>query len=161
MPTTIPSWRIGRHLTSVIITGQTVNVTAGTVGQLTDGTAATLTTRLESMGNSLRAGSEEINAVTSTRENMVNTVDGQGLRLEVLEVNDGVDPTPLLTLLQTYDIFKVVWITGSITGGKKTHTGIYSRGDYEDGTRGRGKQICSLTLNPSDAGSASFTTALA
>ncbi len=158
---TIPTYRIGRHLTAITITGQTVSVTPGSVGLLADGVGASvnLLAVLETMRSTLRAQKEEISPSTSIREHMVNIADGQSLRLDVIEVNNGTDPTPLNTLVMTYGIFKVSWVIGTITGFIKTKTAYYSRGDYEDGQAGKGKQIASLTLDPVDVGSDSFAIA--
>lgn len=160
MPVTIPRYRVGQNLTTFVLTPQTISTSAGTVGQLADTTPVlTVTAVLESMRSTLRAQKEEISPSTSTREHSVNIADGQSLRLDIIEVNNGTDPTPLNTAVMVTDIFKVSWTIGTITGFIKTKTGYYSRGDYEDGQAGKGKQIASLTLDPVDAGASSFVIA--
>jgi hypothetical protein len=154
---TIPLWQLGKHLTSVVITAQTVS----TVGVLADSTApaaVTLTAYMDGLSVELANDEEEINALNSTRLNMVGLADGANVNLDVIKVNNSSDPQPLRTLILAADYFKVVHAEG--TGGSaKTSTYYGKRGTYRDDFRGRGKQIASLSLSTIDVGSANYAVA--
>lgn len=154
---TIPQWLLGRHLTSVVITPQTV----AAAGTLSDGTAKTVTTVVDSIQASINPVHEEINPVNSTRANNVITHDDSSLTLSIIEVNNGSDPNPLEALVLTNDVFKVVFTKGTQTSFAATWTGYFTRGSCNFGISGRGKQIASLELLQVDAGSSTFTRALA
>lgn len=152
---TIPMPLLGRHLTSVVLTGQV----AGTAGLLADGTApaaVTLTAFIEGVDCSLDAEHEEISAMNATRQNNVIVSDGANINIEVLRVNNGGDPAPLRTQVIAYDYFKAVWIEGS-GASQRTVTSYGVRGSAAFNLRGKGKQIASLSLLPIDVGSAQVT----
>lgn len=150
---TVPMFQLGKHLVSVIITGQSVS----TAGVLSDSTAAastaTLTAVIDDMEEDSSPEHEEINSLNSTRRNQVLVSDGTNLNLGVIKVNNGGDPQPLRTLIQSYDYFKVVAVEGT-NASARTATGYYTRGSYGHGFRGRGKQVARLSLVECDPGSA-------
>lgn len=144
----IPLWQLGRHLTSVVITGQNV----GTSGALTDSTSsATLTAKINGLDEALTPTKQEINALNTTRENNVVVSDGFSFNLNILKVNDGTDPNPLRTLITNFDYFKLVFVQG--TGGSaKTTTAYSSRNAMNASFQGRGSQIATLALDSVDTG---------
>lgn len=154
---TIPQWLLGRHLTSVVITPQSVS----SAGVLSDGTAKTVTTVVDSIQANISPVHEEINPVNSTRANNVITHDDSGITLSIIEVNNGSDPNPLEAIVLTNDVFKVVFTKGTVTSYAATWTGYFTRGQCSFGISGRGKQIASLELLQVDAGASTFTRALA
>lgn len=153
----IPQFLLGRDLTSVVITPQTVAAN----GALSDGTAKTVTTVVDSIQASINPVHEEINPVNSTLANNVITHDDSSLTLSIIEVNNGSDPNPLEAIVLTNDVFKVVFTKGTATGSTVTWTGYFTRGSCNFGISGRGKQIASLELLQVDAGASTFTRALA
>ena len=153
----IPQFLLGRHLTSVVITPQTVAAN----GALSDGTAKTMTTVVDSIQKSISPVHEEINAVNSTRANNVLTHDDGSLTLSIIEVNNGGDPDPLEAIVMTNDVFKVVFTKGTATGSTVTWTDYFTRGQCSFGISGRGKQIASLELVQVDAGSSTSTRVVA
>lgn len=143
----------GKHLISVVLTGQSVS----TAGVLSDSTSvATVSAVIDGLDESYAPEREEINALNTTRRNEVVLSDGNSYTLRVFKVNNGSDPQPMRTLIQSFDYFKLVWVEG--TGGSaKTATAYGVRGAYSDGFNGRGKQIASLELGPVDVGAAQVT----
>ena len=146
-----PQYQLGRHLISCVVTPQTVAAN----GALTDGTGITISAVMESTDQSLRPTNEEISPINSTRDNMVRVSDGHFLSLSILKVNGGTDPAPLRTAILAGDIFKVVIVEGTGTSARTT-TAYYTRGEYNDGFQGKGKQIARLSLEPVDVGASSF-----
>lgn len=154
---TIPQFLLGRGLTSVVITPQSVSA----AGVLSDGAAKTVTTVVDSIQKTINPVHEEINPVNSTRANNVITHDDGGLTLSIIEVNNGSDPNPLEAIVLTNDVFKVVFTKGTATGSTVTWTDYFVRGQCSFGISGRGKQIATLELLQVDAGSSTSTRALA
>jgi len=147
----IPLYLKGRHLASVVLTPCTV----GTAGALTEVTASaqTLTTVMDSLSLELIANLEEISAVNSPRQNHTVTDDDYRLTLNILEVNNASDPSPLAAVAVSYDVFKAVFTKG--TGASAKSWTVYGHRDtYSEGVQGKGRQIASLTLAGVDLGSA-------
>jgi len=149
----IKNYLKGAHLTSVVITPQSVAAN----GTMTDGTPVTVTTTIDSIQETFAAVNEEIAAVNSTRTNPVRVADSVGLSIAIIKVNNGSDVNPLKTLVLNYDIFKVAWTEGTVTSFAKTTTIYGTRGTLQSGIQGRGKQIATLDFESVDAGSATVT----
>lgn len=147
-----PLYQLGRHLTSVILTGQTV----GTAGALTDSTAATLTAVVNGLDQALTPTKEVIMPLNSTREHSVVVSDGFTFNISVLKVNNASDPDPLRTLITSFDVFKLTFIEGT-GGSQRTTVGYTSRGAIQESFQGRGSQIASLALDSIDAGTGWIT----
>ena len=150
---TIALKQLGRHLTSVVITGQTIS----TAGVLSDSTnVATLTAKMEGLDESLEANLEEISSLNSVKDNYVVTSDSFSGTLEIQKVNDSTDPNPLRTLWGLHDNFKLAWTEG--TGGSaKTVTMYIVRERMGASFRGKGKQIASLSFRNADTGTDWYT----
>lgn len=147
----ITPYLLGRHLTSVILTPQTV----GTAGALSNGAPVTLTTVIDNLSESLSAEKEDIRPVNSTRVNNVVTSDNGNFSFGIIKVNNASDPNPLKTAILTNDIFKLTWTEG--TGGSAKTVNLYaSRGSLDTGIQGHGKQIATLTFDQIDAGTATY-----
>jgi|CXWL01.1.fsa_nt_gi hypothetical protein len=146
---TIPAWLLGKHLTSVVLTGQT-----NTAGNLADSTVKTLTTVIDNIRLSLTPGTEEISAVNTVIDNMVIISDNYGLSLSVIEVNNASDPDPLAALVVAFDYIKVVFTRGTVVGSIETWSAIFTRGALETGITGKGKQVASLELLSAQVSSA-------
>jgi len=147
-----PQYQLGRHLISATVTPQVVAANGG----LTNGTPINISAVMESTEQSLRPTNEEISPVNSTRDNMVRVSDGHFLNLSILKVNGGTDPTPLRTAIFSADIFLVTIVEGTGTSAR-TVAGYYTRGEYNDGFQGKGRQIARLAFEPVDAGANSIT----
>lgn len=156
---TIPAWRLGRH-ESITITGCTLSSNTLTPSA-SAGDIVNCTAILESVSMNGRTNVEEINAATSTIDHEVPISDNFAMTISVIETNNqALKTSPLLDLWNRFDYFRVVRVVGSGVGAR-TVTTYHSRGDYSDGTQGRGKQIATLTLNSIDAGSDSIGVAFA
>jgi hypothetical protein len=147
----VPQYLLGRHLTAITLTPQTVAAN----GTLSDGTGIVLTAVIDSLALSLQANTEEISALNSGRQNNVTLDDGASLQLSIIRVNNGNDPAPLRTAVLASDVFKVAYTEGSGASARVV-TGYYRRSNYDDGFQGKGKQIATLALIPVDAGSNTF-----
>lgn len=147
----IPVYQLGKHLTSVVLTPQTVAAN----GALSDGTAVTVTTFMDSLGESLNDQTEEVSAVNSTRQHLEKLDSGHELTLSVIKVNNGNDPNPLRTMFLSNSVVKVAYTEG--TGSSATTITVYARiTNVASGTQGKGKQIASITLGPVDAGASTY-----
>ena len=143
----------GVHLTSVVITPQTV----ASNGTMTDGTSVTITTTIDSIQETFAAVNEEIAAVNSTRTNPVRVADSASVSIAIIKVNNGSDVNPLKTLVMNSDIFKIAWTEGTVSTKAKTTTIYGTRGTLQSGIQGRGKQIATLDFESVDAGAATTT----
>jgi hypothetical protein len=150
----VPRYLLGRHLTAVTLTPQTVAAD----GTLSNGTPVTLTAVVDSLQDDLNANTEEISAVNSTRQNNVVLDDGASLQLAVIRVNNGTDPAPLRTAFGLTDVFKVAYTEGTGSSAKVI-TGYYTRSSVSGGFQGKGKQIGTFAFIPVDAGSNTYTVA--
>lgn len=151
MSVTIPVWRLGRHESIVIkgctLSGSTLTPSANAADILT-GTAI-----LESVSMNGRTNVEEINAATSIIDNEVPVSDNLSMTISLIEpLNGTLKTSQLLYLWQNFDYFQVTRVIGGSTVGARTVISYHSRGDYSDGTQGRGKQVATLQLNSIDAG---------
>lgn len=150
---TVPNPLLGRHLTYFQITPQSV----ADNGTLSDGSSVNLLAQLDGSALQGQPEHEEINAMNTTRRNMVVISEGDTLSINIFKVNNGNNPNPLFAIWNSYDYFKVIWHEGTATGSIQTCTYYGVRGDLDTSIQGRGKQIASLSLLPADIGSAQFT----
>ena len=150
MPT-IPVWLLGKNVTAVSITGQAL--TGATLAD--SGSAVALLAKTQGINHSITPELQEINSMNSTRQNNVILSDGFQFTINCLMVNDGTDPAPLRTLVNTFDYLKVVFTKGS-GGSAETYTAYCVRGAYNEDMQGRGAGICSLVLEAIDAGSSTL-----
>lgn len=152
MPTIKP-WLLGRHHTTMTITGQTV--AAG--GALTDSaTIAAVIAVADSIESILDRDMDEISAATAVRKHNVPVVDGHSLNVSIIEVNDLTDPDPLHALTESFDFVKVVWVRGTQTGSILTTTAYYAWQTHRVGMAGKGQQIASMSLVAIDTGADSY-----
>lgn len=154
MPTLSVIPQLGKHLTSVVITGQSVSA-AGVFSDGSSPAAVTITTRMDGIDYELAADHEEISSLNSPRQNNVITSDGATCSIDTFKVANG-DPEPLRTLVAAYDYFKLVWVEIS---GTAVYTCTYYgvRGTARGGFRGKGKQMAGLNFLPADIGGPNFT----
>lgn len=154
---TIPVWRLGRH-EAVTLKGCTLSGTTLTPS-VTSTDIVVGTAILESVSMNGRTNVEEINAATSIIDHEVPISDNIGMQIAFIEPNDGtLYSSKLLDMWRRFDYFQVIRVVGS-GNSKRTVTSYHSRGEYQDGTQGRGKQTASLGLNSIDAGSDTITVA--
>lgn len=99
---------------------------------------------------------ENITSINSVRKNMVPLEDSHGFTIEVIEVNDGVDPAPLKTLLQAFDYLLVQFQRGT-SPGRESVSAYCTWSEMASGMRGKGRQIMTLRLEPIDVGSESYS----
>lgn len=142
---------LGKHLTAVTITPQTVNA-SGVLANATPVINALAT--IENIALDLTANLEEISALTSVRDNNVILSDAYGINLQVFKVNNGSDPDPLRNAFFTSDYFKISYTEGTVT--PKVVTAYAVRGNYSGGFQGKGKQIATASFMCVDAGSDSI-----
>ena len=153
----VPNPLLGRHLTYFRITAQSVAAD----GTLSDATTSDVLAQLDGSSLQGQPEHEEINAMNTTRRNMVVISEGDSLSLNIFKVNNGDDPNPLFDLWNQYDYYKVIWHEGTASGSVQTCTYYGVRGDLDTSIQGRGKQIATLSMLPCDIGSAQFTRTLA
>ena len=144
---------LGRHLGSFVITG----LTDGTLGSLTASEdTVTCTARMQGFDESWSRDVENITGLNSVRKNMVPLEEGHSYFLEVIEVNDGVDPAPLKSLLQSYDYLHLQFQKGT-SPGREAVSAYCTWSEMTSGMKGKGRQIMTLRLEPIDVGANSFT----
>ena len=150
-----PRPQLGIHLTSVTISGLQVAAS----GALSVGTTVVVGTVPPSVANVVRhvnftdsPGHQEINAMNNAQRNQVITDDGQTLDLQIYNVNNGNDPSPLVNLWLNYNYFYVVWVEGTVPGAIYTHYFYGVRGDLEKPFEGRGEQLATAHFLEMDPG---------
>jgi hypothetical protein len=153
MATLATTPELGKHLTAVTITPQTVSA-AGVFSDTTPVINALAT--IENIALDLTANLEEISALTSVRDNNVITSDAYSISLQVFKVNGSTDPDKLKNAFFTADYFKIAYTEGTVSGGIKTTTAYAVRGNYSGGFQGKGKQIATASFMCVDAGSDSI-----
>lgn len=147
---TIPVPQLGKDLTAVALIPQAVSA----AGVLSDGTSVNLLAKMRGLRLSTTVERTEINAMNTTRQNEVILSTGRSLSLDIFLVNNGTDPNPLETAIESADYFKVTWTVGSATGSIEAYTFYGVRGSLELNLEGRGEHIASLELGPVDIGAA-------
>lgn len=151
MPNLLNVYQLGKHVTSVTLDGCTLSGVALTAV----GSPVNLTTKWKSYGLNLEPEKAEIGPSNSTRHNNVVLADGWYIDFTVLRVNDGTDPSPMRTLVLTYEYLKAVIVVG--TGSSQRTITVYgSRGAYNEPTEGRGEQVATLRLDCVDVGPNDF-----
>lgn len=145
-----PQWLLGKHLTTVTLFAQSVS----TAGVLTDAATSAFATVVDSIGLNMSPTVENINAVNVPRANNVVVEDDASLQLSIIQRNDTADPDALGALVAAYDYFKGTFTVGGVT--PKTWTGYFSRGQYNTGIQGKGKQTSSLELHIIDTGTSNY-----
>lgn len=156
MPALVKPPRLGRHWTACTVIGQTVSG----AGSLSTGSSQAVTLVVKADELRLMAEKADINAVNSTRKNNVVIDDDLSYSLSVYTINNGSDPDPLMTLIGSYDVFKITYVKGTVAGSIETTSFYCSRAEYSTGTQGKGEQIGTLTFDGVDAGSDSYSRAL-
>lgn len=144
----IPSWLLGRHVTTITVTG----VLADNFGNLTLSTTGSLTGQLASVKIRSTPTKENISSVDSAIAHNVITEENSSLELEeILRLQGSQQVLPFMAANFTY--LKVVF---SRAGNTYTYWG--SRGEFEDGIESKGKNTCRLNLDQIDIGiGAAFT----
>jgi hypothetical protein len=159
---TTPRPVFGKHVTLCSIAPCTVSsaglITAGTAVDLAQISNSVPVGVLMGISFSRALMSEEINAMHTTRENMVNYGDGWSATIEIFKINNGSDPNPLYTAIQGVagatqtDYLEIIWVVGTVAGSIATHTFLGIAGEFTDGGQGRASQKSTLALGPVDAG---------
>lgn len=146
----IPSWLLGRHVTTITITG----VLSDNFGNLTLSTTGSLTGQLASVKIRSTPTKENISSVDSAIAHNVITEENSSLELEeILRLQGAQQVLPFMAASFSY--MKVVF---SRAGNTYTYWG--SRGEFEDGIESKGKNTCRLNLDQIDIGiGAAFTLA--
>lgn len=146
----IPSWLLGRHVTTITVTG----VLADNFGNLTLSTTGSLTGQLASVKIRSTPTKENISSVDSAIAHNVITEENSSLELEeILRLQGAQQVLPFMAASFSY--MKVVF---SRAGNTYTYWG--SRGEFEDGIESKGKNTCRLNLDQIDIGiGAAFTLA--
>jgi hypothetical protein len=102
-------------------------------------------------------GHQEINAMNTRQRNQVIIDDGLNLDIQMYNVNNGTDTSPLTTLWYNYDYFYVVWTEGTETGGIYTNYFYGVRGDLDHPAEGRGEQLTTAHFLECDPGVQQYT----
>ena len=154
---TVPLFQLGKHLTLVRLTPQAVAAN----GDLSDTTTVvTVTAYINDLDCEFDLEGEEINAMNSTRRNMVTTSTGSKLNLSILKVNDGTNPNAVryqVTGNGAKEYWKIEYTEGTATGSINVVSGLYRFASYKDGFQGRGKQIAAMSFDEIDPGQAQVT----
>jgi len=138
----VPNWCLGRHLTAVTLTPQAVD----TSGNLTAGTARTITGQAKSIKIKPITKHEDIRPVNSVRANHVITGYDTTVEIELI-IAQGATGNALTEIWTTYDYVNV-----SFTRGGKTWAGYFVIGELEDGIAEQGKNVATLALHQVDIG---------
>lgn len=122
----VPLWAIGKHVTSIVLTPQTVNATTGV---LTDSTpVASLFGHLKNIELDSHVTSENISAMNSTAENQVPLEYGTTIRMEELEKSAGTN----LLASQVFTAASIgTYVKYQITRGGQSWTGYGLVADYK------------------------------
>ena len=152
----VPRPLLGIHLTQVVVYG--LNVAAD--GSLSTGSYVTVGAVAPSINNVVRhvnltdsPGHQEINAMNTRQRNQVIIDDGLTLDLQIYNVNNGYDPSPLVTLWENYDYFYVTWTVGTVPGAITGNYFYGVRGDLDMPLEGRGEQLTTAHFLEMDPGS--------
>ncbi len=147
----IPTWLLGRHVTAITITGQTV-AADGTLS--TSGSARSLVGRLDEITFNQENETEEIQALDKRAKNPVIVSSGSSFTfIEILRSNDAtVTPTNILADVgQLFD-----YILVSCTRGGRIWAGYFVIKSYQESIR-RGKSTGQLTVETVDVSTANPT----
>ena len=109
------------------------------------------------VNTNLSVGHQEINAMNRQPRNQVQTDYGFTCDLQIFNVNNGNDPSPLISFWYAYPYLEVVWAEGTVTGAIYTNDFIGVRGDLEKPFEGRGEQLTTGHLLECDPGIAQYT----
>jgi len=150
---TLPIWMTAKHISSVVLTPQTVSP-AGVRGARTP--VATVTARLLTLDDQSEPQHDEINPITSGRLNNVIIADGWRIRVETLLTAINTDPDLLMTQIYSFDFFKLVYVIGTVASGIRTKTVYGVRGTKGLTTNGRSALRSSLDLLCVDVGATDF-----
>lgn len=137
------SYLLGRHLTSVVVRGQT-RAEDGTFATAVTQTVSSLTSELDFQSDPTL---EDIGPVNVTGANNVITTDDSTLNLTVLLLANGENP--LASLFYAYDYFLVTW-----TRGGQAYSYYCTRGAFGDTVNSRGANFQRTTFRRVDIGSA-------
>jgi len=122
-------------------------------GVLSDvGTAVVVTSDIQSLDHQYAISTKNVSASTSPRANNLTIEDDQSLNLNVLLVNNGTDVNPLQTLLRQYTVFKLSWVVGTVSGGKKTRTFYGSCSGFSESGPGKEEMIATASFAAVDPG---------
>ena len=96
-------------------------------------------------------GNQEINAMNTQQRNQVIIDRGATLDIQIFNVNNGTDPSPLTSLVQNFDYFYVEWLEGE-AANQWTNQFYGVRAELDHPLEGRGEQLTTLHLNECDPG---------
>lgn len=139
---TSPLWRLGKDLTLVTLTGQSVDPTTGVWSA---GTAYSFTVKTDSLGEEDDPELEDLRPVNSVQKNMVGTGSGSALDLVIILETNVKDQ--LAQARKTYDYFTLAY-----NAGADSYLGYFRAGKRGGGIHARGKNTASLRLEPTDPG---------
>ena len=97
-------------------------------------------------------GHQEINAMNTRQRNQVIVDDGYTLEVKAYNVNNGTDPSPLLTMWQEYDYYFVTWLEGTAPGAIYTNEFYGVRGSIDKPFEDRGMQVTTIHFAETDPG---------
>jgi len=144
MAATIPLWAIGKHITSVLLTPQTVNSTTGALSDTTP--TAQFFGHTRSINLVVRYNHEELSAQNRPYDNMVPISQGTRLRLQEMEKSNA---NSNLAAAQAFGA--TYWKYTLIRGGN-TFVGFGVLGQYEMDSPGKGGVNATFELEPIDVG---------
>lgn len=103
---------------------------------------------------------QDVNAMNRRARNQVIIDDGANLDIQIYNVNNGNDPSPLFTWWYAYDYMGVQWIEGTVTGAIYTNSFVGVRGELDKPFDGRGEQMTTGHLLECDPGYVQFSRVL-
>lgn len=130
---------LGKHLTACTIAGISVDSSGnGTLGTVYD-----LMAWIAELPAEDNVDLEDVRPLWKVQQNMVETGEGQTLRLAVLQRSD--DANVLTVINVNFEYFQVAW-----SQGDETYTGAYKSGGLSYGISQRGQNIQVLNGVPCD-----------
>jgi len=149
----IPTWLLGKHLTSVVLTPQAV-AADGTLSDSGSNTAQTVTARVRRIRLNSSVMTEDIRPVNSVRANNVVTGFDHTITLSVLmrpkSTSPAVVSSPLASLAYAASDNEIVKCT--FTRGTSAWSGYFTVADYTEGVESFGANESELTLRQVDDG---------
>ena len=146
----LPKWLLGKHIQTIQIVPQLVDVTTGVTSQL-GSTIYSIKGRVEAVRVNNRVTKENIMSTDAVFENNVVLYDGMDIEITEILINgsatSGVNRPPVLPLLPTLaDLFAITF-----GRGQQTYGPVYmTRGDLGDGVGAPGKNTVSMAFSFAD-----------
>jgi len=146
---TIPLWAIGKHITAITFTPQSVNTSTGVLTDLTGTSVKQFYGHCAELSLDSQVTTENISAINRTYANNVGTESDTTLKVTEFEKSAGANlAADLAFTLGASGLVKFV-----LTRGTQSFTGYGILTDYSLNTSGKGSIKADLTVRQIDTGS--------